>query len=250
MPSIALFVLSFMIVIILELLVVLLLHRFIFNNWKFAVDVVFRSQVNHADIVKRVSLVFIALYLLVIVVFSDFFGILMTTSREVQIFAVELLLAMAFIYLRITRKLVELNFMKSIYRYLFVYISALIYVGSVITMSFAYEGYKDFINANLTAPIRDTIEYRIESNKRRELLREFRAQIYRSDCPLTDFTQIKDPSSKHFVYVTTHLDLKTVDNPINPGDASSYLSGRLCTSEKGINFLLTEFGQWYWVIST
>jgi hypothetical protein len=51
----------------------------------------------------------------------------------------------------------------------------------------------------------------------------------------------------NLVYVTTHDDLRTDPLPINHYDPKEYLSGRAC-SKGDTTFLITEHGQWYWVI--
>lgn len=247
-PSIAFFVAFFISFNLVEALMGLLLRYFIFSKATFFTDVLLRYKIYHGSWIKPVSLVFLLGFTIGFLKFTAFIDILWYASWGVKIFALEMILAIYFIYLLSTHRLPRLHFMKKIYQYLFAYLSIIVYILMVVLINQYYDVYQHYINAKIVYPIQHKGSLILDNRERQKLLTEFRYQIYSNTCPAIDFTEIKtDSGIQNFVYVTTNADLKTIQKPINRNNPKAYLSGRLC-SDGNKSFLLTDYGQWYWVI--
>lgn len=247
-PSIFFFIAFFMAFTLIEMVVILILNRYIYKNWTFFTDIVIRAKAHYSDTVTRIMRVFVVLFLALMITFTSVLDILKHASFGVKVLAVEMLLIMILIYLRTTRRIPTLNFEKSIHKYLYIYLSAIFYVLTIVAVNQYYPAYQKYINDAIVSPVFASGSDYLESYKRKKLLTEFRHQIYADECPRTDLrTDQNNGKNKHFVYVTTHTDLKLIEKPINPKDQKAFLTGRLCSNSEE-TFLLTDYGQWYWVI--
>lgn len=247
-PSIFFFIAFFMAFTLIEMVVILILNRYIYKNWAFIIDVVIRAKVHYGNTIERLMRAFVIVFLALMISFTLVLDILKHASFGVKVLAVEMLLIMILIYLRTTRKIPKLSFMKAIHKYLYIYLSAIFYVLTIVVVNDHYPAYQKYINDAIVNPVSANSSEYIESRKRKKLLTEFRHQIYADECPRTDLrTDQNNGKNKHFVYVTTHTDLKLIEKPINPKDQKAFLTGRLCSNSEE-TFLLTDYGQWYWVI--
>jgi len=247
-PSIAFFVAFFMVFVLVELTIILFLNILIFKYWGFAINVVIRATVKHGKKIKGFTIAFVAIFIFALILFTSFMDILWHANFGAKILAAEMFFAMALIYITTTKKLPIFHFMKTIHKYLFVYMSAVVYIFVVVMVNQHYESYQNYINANITHPISKKANIFMENQKRKRLLKEFRQQIYAHNCPRTNMAQyLEGGAVEGFVYVATHDDLKIIDRLIDPTDLADYLIGRLCANEEAA-FLLTDHGEWYWVI--
>lgn len=249
-PSIAFFIAFFVAYSLVEALIILLLNRLIFRTWGFTPEKLIKSQELYGQKIKIGTLISIVILLVLLIRFTGLIGVLQAATPEVKVLAVETFLAMILIYLTTTRPLTRFDVERSIHKYLYVYLSIIVFTFTMLTADRSYASYKDFINANVTATIRG-VEQTLESREKDALVDEFRQQIYRGQCPETDFTKTSQKNGiTNFVYVTTSSDLIRADVSYDDDlDVNKDLRGRLCT-DGAQTFLLTDHGRWYWVIES
>lgn len=249
-PSIAFFLAFLLTFTLFELLIILILNGFVLKHWSFVVDVVIKARVQHGKLIQRITLVSVAIFLALLFYYTNVFAIVRDSSPEEQLYAAEILLVVIFTYIRSTRYVVELTFLKSIHKYLYVYLSSLIAVGMILVVHAQYQNYQKLVNATLVSPIEAQTKIVIENYKRKKLLNEFRRQIHNNKCEYVDYTlDLKAGKTKHFVYVTTDPELSTSNVTYSGDDTTNYTTGHACTHENE-TFLLTEHGLWFWVIDT
>lgn len=247
-PSVAFLMAFFLAYTLLEMGITLFLNAFIFRHWGFAAQATDPRPTQDSGHIELGICLFISAFVITMVCYSRIFDILLSSSAEVRVFTLELFLAMLLVYSLTTHQLQQNNFVKKIHKYLFFYLSSIVFVLSTLFANQYYETYKNYIHANLIAPLAGEHPMTLESRERKRLLALFRHQIYNDLCPRTDYTTVyKSGRVTNFVYVVTHPDLSIADKPILRSNLKDYLSGRLCTS-KDISFLLTDHGQWYWVV--
>lgn len=248
-PSIAFFALIFAVFTFLEAFLSYFLIVYVFGKWNLLSNLSFRNQIQQNPWIKEFSIYFLVIFLGAVVWFTSFFEILKLASSEEKFFSGVTLLLVILIYLfNRDRLTTSFKLLRQIHRYLFIYVSTIVYIITVLLTNQYYGDFKGFINANVVAPAVDNGRQVLESRKRKRLLTEFRQQIYQDDCSRVDYTADPGSDSLHFVYVATHQDIRINSRPIVPTDQSAFLSGRLC-SNASERFLLTDYGQWYWVIS-
>ena len=247
-PSIAFFVAFLLVFYLIELFIILLLNGFVFKHWSFVVDVVMRVKVRHGKTVQRFTLAFIVVILALLFKFTGVIKVLMDAPMEEKLYAAQIILVIFLVYLSTTRYLAELDFLKLIHKYLYIYFSMIVFVFMVLTVNSQYKNYQQLINAKIVVPITENTKIVMESYHRKKLLNEVRRMIHNNRCPRTDFTKsLVRGEMKHFVYMTTDPDLRisnvtsSCDEPINLkiGRAGTYQNDTM---------LLTDHGQWFWVI--
>jgi len=249
-PSIAFFVSFFIIFALIEALMSLTLNYFIFCKYSFFTNVIMRHKVYHGRWINWGAFLLLLLIITVLLTFTPLFDLLWSAPWEIKIFALEMFLAMILIYLMASRRLPPLHFIKKVYRYLYLYLSVAVYALAIVLVSQYYDTYKNYINATITFPLKNGQAIVLENDERKKLLTEFRHQIYTHDCPRTDLTEMVTNSDvQNLMYITTHQDLKIATKPINKNNPKAYLTGRLCSNGQK-TFLLTDYGQWYWVIES
>ncbi|MCK5601777.1 hypothetical protein KAR91_07915 [Candidatus Pacearchaeota archaeon] len=249
-PSIAFFVGFLLTFTLLELLIILMLNGFVLKHWSFVVDVVIKARVQHGKLIQRITLASVAVFLTLLFYYTNVLTIIRESSPEEQLYVAEILLVVLFTYIRSTRYVVELTFLKSIHKYLYIYLSSLIAVVMILVVHAQYENYQKLINATLIAPVEAQTKIVMENYKRKHLLNEFRRQIHNNTCEYVDYTfDLKEGNTKHFLYVTTDPELSTSNVTHSGDDTTNYTTGHACTKD-GETFLLTEYGLWFWVIDT
>jgi len=246
-PSVAFFIAFYMAFNLLELIVILILNRLIFRYWGFFVDRVMYAKVNYGTEIERVALVVMVFFLFITIRFTAVIDVIIHASLGIQALALVMLVDIILIYFITTRKVPKSNFMKRVHSHLFVYISTVVYILVITLSNQYYARYQKFINAVVVSPIQASGASILENNKRKNLLAEFREQIDNNGCTRVNYVGTSHKEIPHFIYITTHRDLKIKDKPINSGDPKAYLSGRLCSNSEQ-KFLLTDYGQWYWAI--
>ncbi len=249
-PSIAFFVAFFLAYSLVEALIILLLNRLMFRTWGFTPEKLIQSRELYGQKIKWGTLISIVLLLAVLIRFTGLLQVLQAATPEVKVLAVETFLAMILIYLTTTRPLTRLDVERSIHKYLYVYLSLIVFTFTMLTADRSYGAYKNFINANVTATIRG-VNQTLESREKDALVDQFRQQIYQRQCPETDFSKtIQKSKVTQFVYVTTNDDLVRAKTSYDEdADVTKDLRGRLCT-DGSQTFLLTDHGRWYWVIES
>ncbi|MFH1012487.1 MAG: hypothetical protein V1760_01945 [Candidatus Peregrinibacteria bacterium] len=250
-PSICFFIAFFLGFLLVETLIILMLNRLMFHYWGFTVNVLMKSQQLYGKKIRMLTLAAVIILIALLLKFTALLSILRIATLEIKILAAETLLAMTLIYLTTTRQLPKLEVEKAIHKYLYIYLSVIVFTLTIIAADKSYADYKDFINANVTATV-GNVEKKLEQKKKDALLTEFRAQIYNGQCQEVNYIdEVRSAVGiKHFIFVATHPDLKraATDFEDDPS-AEKYFRGRACTN--GIEtFLLTEHGRWYWVINS
>lgn len=252
-PSVAFFVAFFMADILLEMGVVFLLNRLFYQQWIFVIKIACVPQEKWHRRAELALCLILSFSLLALIALTHAIDIFIASDFEIKIYVLELLLATILIY-RITARLLPADacencqcFLRKAHQYLFFLTSTLIAVLTLLLINQHYEGFKRFVHASLVYPISGHRPLILENVTKSELLTTFRQQIYRGLCPRIDYSTCSADTPINIVYVTTQSDLSTDPLPINHQNLKDYLSGRACT--KGdTTFLLTDHGQWYWVI--
>ena len=248
-PSIAFFFGFFLAFTLIEMMIVLLLNGFVFKHWSFVVDVVMRAKVRHGKVIIFTTLALILVFIAMLFKYTAVIKVLQNASLEEKLYAVQILLVILLTYRLATSHLLELTFLKQIHRYLFIYISIVIYVLMILLVNNQYKNYQRFINATIVHPIQENVKVVLENRKRKYLLNEFRRQIHNGRCPHVDYTDnLVIGNVKQFVYITTDSNL-SISNTTTSDTPKSYTVGRACTYANE-TFLLTDYGQWFWVIDT
>ena len=247
-PSIAFFVSFFLVFTLIELMIILFLNGFVLNHWGFVVDVVMRVKVRHGNLVRALTLTFITIFLILLFRYTAFLKVIHEASVEEKLYTAQIILVIFLTYIIATRQLFELTFLKQIHRYLYFYLSIIVFVLMVLLVHTQYENYQRLINAKIVAPIKSNIQIVLENSKRKHLLSEVRRMIHNNRCPHVDFTtEIVKGNPLSFMYVTTDPDLRLASPSLTGDAAKNYTIGRACTTENE-TFLLTDYGQWFWVI--
>lgn len=248
-PSIAFFIAFLLVFLLAELFVVLLLNSFIYHQTSFVVNVVIRMQVRHGKLIRNITLAFMAAFLGILAITTPVFSVLQSAPPEEKMYAMEVLLVILLVYRIATRNLLELNFLKIIHRYLYIYLSAVVGVVLILVLHSQYDRYQQLINAKLVFPVTEQVKLVLENHKRKALLSEFRRQIHNGTCVRSNYVvNMTEGKVIHFVYVTSDPELSLV--PYRQQSllgAQNMTMGRSCVSGND-TFLLTDYGQWYWVI--
>lgn len=248
-PSIAFFIAFLLVFLLAEFFIVLFLNGFIYHHWTFIVDVVIRLKIRHGPMIRFIVFASILIFFGVLFFTTPVLPILKGASPEEKLYALEILLVILLVYRIATRHLLEVNFLKIIHRYLYFYFSTIVAVALVLTVHSQYDRYQKLINAKLAFPVTEKVKMVIENRHRKALLSEFRRQIHNGTCVRSNYvTNMTEGKIIHFIYVTTDPDLSLV--PFRQQSllgSQNMTMGRSCANGKE-TFLLTDYGQWYWVI--
>lgn len=247
-PSVCFFIAFFMAYSFAETMIIVILNRIIFRYWGLTPEKLIESRQLYGKKIKFLTFAAVVALLALLTHFTGFIKILLASTTEIKALAAETLLAMALIYITTTRPLTKCEAERSIHKYLYIYLSVIVFIFTIITADQSYGQYKDFINANVTTTIRG-VEKRMEKNEKDTLIEKFRQQIYKGACDEIDY--LKKPGGigvTNFVYISTNDDLIRAKTAYEEDtDFSKDLRGRECTN--GVEtFLLTDHGRWYWVI--
>ncbi|MBI5421686.1 hypothetical protein HZA44_00950 [Candidatus Peregrinibacteria bacterium] len=254
LPSLVFFFAFFVVNILLEMGVVFLLNTFFCKHWmivtKFACS---RRRKWHrrAEFALCLS---VSLSLLAIIAATHTIDIFVASDLEIKIYVLELFLATLLIY-RITSRLILSDIIGNCkelllkaFGYLFFFTSVLLAILTILFLNQQYESFKRLIHSTLIYPITGKHALILKNGTKGGLITAFREQIYQGLCPRMDYsTCTSDAPVVNLIYVTTQLDLRLDTHPIIHSDPKDYLSGRACT-KGSTTFLLTDHGQWYWVI--
>jgi hypothetical protein len=249
LPSFAFFMGFFLLFTLLELLVTLSLNIVIFHYWGFYIA---KKDLPTLERNRRTELgisLFIASLILAMVHYSRIFDALFSAVVEVRVFAFEVFLSMMLIYLITTRELLDDDLIKKAHKYLYFVMSSAIFISVVLLANAYYAPYKDYIHYNVFLPMAQNRRLYLASAERERLLVEFRQMVYKQLCPQADFSEYyRSGRTVSFAYIVTQPDLKIALKPLSRGNIKGYTSGHLCSNGK-TSFLLTDYGQWYWVTS-
>lgn len=245
-PSVAFFVAFYMVFTILELMIIMILNRLIFHYWGFFIDRVMAAKVYYGKQIETVTVTFLTLFLVAVIYFTSLADILFHAELGVQILAGLMVVAIILIYLLTSQGLPLLHVTKRIHAHLYIYMSVIAFVLIVTLANQHYASYLSFINDGFSKKNPEET-FLIEIQKRKALLDEFRIQALTNNCPRVNFlSEDKSIIPPTLIYIATQLDLKLMKKPLNPKNPNAFLSGRLC-SNGDEQFLLTDYGQWYWV---
>ncbi|MBU1017912.1 hypothetical protein KKA33_02675 [Patescibacteria group bacterium] len=246
-PSIAFFFAFFLAFTLMEMMVVLLLNGFVFKHWGFVVDVVMRVKVRHGTLMRFATLLLMTVFIGVLLKYTAVLRILDSATLEEKLYAGQTFLVILLTYRLATGHLMELTFLKQIHRYLFIYLSVVVYVLMILLVNSQYDNYQRLINATVVHPIGENVKVVMENYQRKKILNEMRRLVHNDRCPRVDYMlDLTKGLTKHFIYVTTDPDLATLQEVLSDAP-KNYTIGRACTYANE-TFLLTDYGQWFWVI--
>ncbi|MBI5421687.1 hypothetical protein HZA44_00955 [Candidatus Peregrinibacteria bacterium] len=247
-PSIGFFTAFFLTYLLLEMTIVVFLNRLIFSNWGIATQVIDYPKLKRNQRIELGVSLFIALSIIALVLRSRVIELLTVSQLGTRIFALEAFLGMILIYSITTHQLIRNDFIQKVHKYLYFYLSSLVFVVCIILSDQYYGIFQNYIRANLIVPIAQNHSLVMENDLRQELLANFRYRIQKGTCPRVDFTTPDQIGIvRNMIYVTTHPDLNISKTPILRSNPRDYMTGWLCDDLRA-SFLLTEHGQWYWVI--
>ncbi len=248
LPSFAFFVGFFLAYALLEMVVALSLNIVIFRYWGFYVKKKDFPTLERNRRIELVICLLIASLILAMVRYSKIFDVLLSAVAEVRVFALEVFLTMLLVYLVTTRELLDDDLIKKAHKYLYFLMSSVIFVSVVLFSNVYYASYKDYIHYNVFLPMTQDRKLYLARSERERLLSEFRQMVYKQLCPEADFSSYyRSGKAVSFSYVVTQPDLKIALKPLSRGNLKAYTSGHLC-SNGNVSFLLTDYGQWYWVM--
>ena len=212
------------------------------------IDVVIRSKVHHGKLIKWIVLLVLAAFMLGVIFYTPLINILISASKELQLFALVLALVMVLMYSINIRRNSHLNIEKKIYRVIFFVISIFLYIFILTLANESYESYAQYVQSQLIDPTVKTVELAKEEREEDRLLTKFRQQYLNGGCQDADYTEIsgKQVIVKSFILIASQPELAFGNTPINLEDPKANLKGEKCTDGKN-TFLLTEQGNWYWI---
>lgn len=230
-----------------ELLLIFVLNRLSRKYWEFVIDHIIRVKVHYGRVFE-VAAIFGIVALLILVYFrTPFFTVIQSTTPVLKVFAVLQLLIMVLIYFTTTRKFTHLALERKVHQYMYFVVSLILFVFIIILADDSYTAYRKFINTQFVTPAVENIQTQIDEQKKESLLKKFSGDLAAGKCSSFDYTQQKGPGLTHFVFVA--FDPALAEPSAAPlGQGMPSLKGKVCTD--GVDsFLITEQGQWYWVIS-
>jgi hypothetical protein len=246
-PSLCFFVAFFLAYLLLEMIVVVILNRFVFNHWGLVTETPDAPKPKKSYEVEVGTSLFIAVSIIFLVLKSRIVDLLLISNIGIRLFALEAFLGMVLIYSITTHQLVKNDFIKKIHKYLYFYLSTIVFVAVVIQVNQAYGILQDYLQTNIIHPYVTNRSLTLENKLTDELLTSFRHKVANHACPWVDLST-PDQLSKvqNMAYITTQADLDVAPKPINRKNPRDFLTGWLCTDPRA-SFLLTEHGEWYWM---
>lgn len=247
-PSIGFFAAFFLAYLLVEMMVVVILNRLIFRAWGIATQITDYPKLKRNHRLELGVSLFIAFSTIALVLRSRLIELLLVSQLGTRLFALEAFLGMVLIYSITTHQLVRDDFIQKVHKYLYFYLSSIVFVVCIILADRYYGTFQNYIRANIIVPIANDRSLVMENKLRQELLADFRYRVKKGTCPRVDFTTPNQIGIvRNMVYVTTHPDLNISKTPILRSNPRDYLTGWLCDDLRA-SFLLTEHGQWYWVV--
>jgi len=248
LPSFAFFVGFFLAYALLEMLFTLSLNIVIFHYWGFHVASDELPRLRHNRRIELAVCLFFALLIVAMGCYSRILDVLLSSAAEVRVLALEVFLSMVLIYQITTRELLDDNLIKKAHKYLYFVLSSVAFVAVILFSNEYYGAYKNYIHSNIILPLTEDRSLYMGNSERQKLLTDFRQMIYSQLCPEADFSSYyRSGRVVSFAYIVTQPDLKIATKPLSKGNVKGYTSGRLCSNGK-VSFLLTDYGQWYWII--
>jgi hypothetical protein len=246
-PSLSFFVAFFLIYLILEMVVVVILNRLVFSHWGLMTETPNNPKLKRSYEAEVGISLFISVSIVFLVLKSRIVDLLLISHIGIRLFALQAFLGMVLIYLITTRQLIKNDFIKKIHKYLYFYLSAIVFVAVVIQVNQAYGRLQDYLQVNVIHPYVTHRSLTLENKLTDDLLTAFRHKVSNHACPWVDLST-PDQLSKvqNMAYLTTHADLDIASKPINRKNPRDFLTGWLCTDPRA-TFLLTEHGEWYWM---
>lgn len=234
---------------LLELIVIFLLNRLGQKHWEFMIDVVIRSKVHHGKLIKCIILIFLGILAAIVVIYTPLIEILAMASKELKFFALLLALLMFLIYSINIRKTVRLDIVKKIYKTIFLVISLIFYISILVMANESYGSYVEYVNRQFIRPAVKGVETVIEEREETRLLNKFRQSYMDGKCRDADYREMDEKKTgvKNFVLIASEPELAFGDSEIDPENPKANLKGKECSDGEN-TFLLTEHGNWYWVI--
>ena len=248
LPPLIFFAIFSIVFSLLELIVIFFLNRLGRRHWEFMIDVVIRSKVHHGKLIKGIVLIIIAILVAWILLLTPLMEVVMSATQELKLLALLLALVMFLIYSINIRKAVRLDIEKKIYKTIFLIISLILYTFILILANKSYGRYVQYVSTQFVEPTVKGIETVIAEQEEKQLLEKFRQSYLNDECVTIDYTQIKeDRKVRNFVFIKSEPELAYGESYIDREEPTTFLKGKACSDEEN-TFLLTEQGDWYWVI--
>lgn len=249
-PSLGFFIAFFLGYLLLEMAVVAVLNRIIFSYWGLVTVPDDYPTLKRNRRIETGVMLFISISTIGFTLWSRVVEALLISKIGTRLFALEAFLGMILIYSITTHQLVKDDFIKKVHKYLYFYLSAIVFVAVTLAVDQNFDRFQTYLRTQIIAPIQTQHAQLMEERLQEELLVAFRHKIFNHKCPPVDFsTPEKIGNVNNLVYIATHSDLALDPTPFVPNNPMEFLKGWLCEDPRG-NFLLTKYGQWYWITTS
>lgn len=243
LPPLVFFLFFFLSFTLIELVFIFSLNRFISKYWEFAIDIIIRAKVHYGKIIKIVSLIFLLLLLFFVYTFTPFFEVLTSATPVLKNLSIILFVVILLIYFTTTRRMSKMALEKKVNKYIYFILSIVLYVGIVIIANSSYGSYQNYVNTKFINPTIEKVRATLNDQEKSQLLSQFKQDLKDGKCSFIDYSKQNDGDMKHFIFIAN--DEITPDTLITE---TFVFSGQLCSDVEN-TFLLTENGEWYWVIT-
>lgn len=243
LPPLVFFLFFFLSFTLIELVFIFSLNSFISKYWEFAIDIIIRAKVHYGKIIKIVSLIFLLFLLFSVYSFTPFFEVLTSATPVLKNLSIILFIVILLIYFTTTRRMSKMALEKKVNQYIYFILSIIFYVGIVIIANSSYGSYQNYVNTKFINPTIEKVRATLNDQEKSQLLSQFKQDLQDGKCSFVDYSKQNDGDMKHFIFIANNE--LTSDIPITE---TSVFAGQLCSDTEN-TFLLTENGEWYWVIA-
>lgn len=167
---------------------------------------------------------------------------------EVSILAVMMLAIITLLYFILTQVQGKLSIQKHGSKILYIILTMVLYFFILILMDQKFPNYRHYLYENVVSPTALAAETKLEAYKKKSLLNDFRKIAKEGKCKYKDYHYEKDDDVVYnFIYIKTDIEFRAKKSPRIPGSNVSTIQGLNCTKGED-TFLVTDYGDWYWVI--
>jgi len=244
LPPLIFFLFFFLSFTLIELVLIFSLNRFISKYWEFAIDIIIRAKVHYGGIIKVVSLIFIAILLFSVYSFTSFFEVFTSSTPILRNLSIILFVVILLIYFTTTRRMSKMALEKKVNQYIYFIISIVLYVAIIIIANGSYGSYQNYVNTKFINPTVERVRATLGEQEKDRLLVQFKQDLNDGKCSFVDYSKEDDGIFRHFIFIANNDEFEDIEKPLN----TSALSGQACSDNEN-TFILTDYGEWYWVIS-
>ena len=248
-PNLLFFVVIFLIFTIAQAVIVLFLQWLEHKNHDRLMALALKSYKHYRKIQLIFRLAGILLIILAILIILPYFDP-NNLKPETTIFAGFMLLVITVVYFIVTNLKGKFSIRKRGDKIIYVLLSLILYIFILFLIDQKLPNYRIYVYNNMVNPVIAGIVNQSDANQQEQLLNQFRDMAKTEQCTLKNYKNEKYTGVIHnFLYVATDADLKIIKGPMLPHNNDAKIKGRNCTNGKE-TFLLTDYGEWYWVIDT